>query len=173
MVVLRTAISSVSHIQIRLDMISFGRGLMIVNADFNTTTPFRATPFRVPDVTSTVYTTVFQNTYRLEDIGFLEVQDLVAISYQDVLGNGQLRLQISGDGGITFTTIMETAIFGVAAWTSQNAQGGGIWVSQINPGDNKLFLRMQTRADVLGNTAKARIYDSSNIIVRYRKKVLS
>lgn len=171
MVRLRTAIVSVSNVILPLDIISFGRSKGVLNTSNDISTPFSATPFRVTDVTSAVYTTVFQNTYKLEDVGFLEVQDIFATLNQDVLGNGQLRWQLSGDGGTTFSTVVETAVFNVTAWTQQNSVGGGIWASQINAGDNKLQLRMQTRA--VAGTVKSRIFDSSTVSVRYRKRVLS
>lgn len=171
MVKLRTAITSVTQVALTFDILSLGRGKGTLVTSSDVTTPFRATPFRLPDVTSTDYTTIFQVNYRLEDVGFLEIRDITLDLNQDVIGNGQFRWQISGDGGTTFNTMIESLVFNVTAWTSKDSFRAGTWITQADAGDNKFQIRMQ--AKVVAGIVNNRIFDSSTVSIRYRKKVLT
>jgi len=122
------------------------------------------------DNTNVDYQTMFLFQHRVEDVGFLEVLSIFfgAVFYYN--GNGSIRWQISGDGGSTFVTIAEGS-FNVAILTQDVISGSGLWITSIEPGNNKLQVRMQVKS-ALGGAVSTFIDDRSAMILAYRKKVL-
>lgn len=125
--------------------------------------------FSLPDVTSTDYQNVFAVSYRVEDVGNIEVMSIFFLAVFQYNGNGSVRWQISGDGGQTFSTIGEGS-FNVGVLTADAISGTGLWITNIQPGDNKLQLRMQ--AKVVAGTVSTTIRNDSAMILVYRKKVV-
>lgn len=122
------------------------------------------------DNSNTSYQTLFLFQHRVEDVGSLEVLSIFFAAYFRYNGNGSIRWQISGDGGITFVTIAEGS-FNVVVLTQDLISGSGLWITSIQPGDDKLQVRMQVKSAV-GGTVSTFIEDDSAMILTYRKKVL-
>lgn len=128
------------------------------------------TVFTMVNVTALNYQTVFLMQHRVEDVGSLEVMSILFGAFFFYNGNGSIRWQISGDGGSTFVTIAEGS-FNVGVNTADLVFGSGLWITSIQPGDNKLQVRMQVKS-TLGGIVSTFIEDDSIIFLTYRKKVL-
>lgn len=122
------------------------------------------------DNTDTDYHTVFLFQHRVEDVGSLDVLSILFGAFFSYIGNGSIRWQISGDGGTTFVTIAEGS-FNVGVFTNDIVFGSGLWITSIQPGNNKLQIRMQVKS-TLGGVVSTFIEDDSAIFLTYRKKVL-
>lgn len=151
-----------------------------------------STPTQLQSISSGDFATIFEYARTLEDIGSLEMLDIFFSTTFICAGDGEIRFQLSGDGGQTFTTIAgETFNNGppvpLPTPISQELPiplpphdfffGSGLWLPFIESGDNKLVIRCQTRANV--GTVDTWIYDynfdeliDSEISIVYRKKVL-
>lgn len=125
--------------------------------------------FDMVDVTATEYQTLFTAKYFLEDVGSIEVLDLRLSAFFSEKGNGSLRWQISGDGGITFLTMAEGS-FNQVGFLADNAFASGVWLSTIEPGTDKLQIRFQAKA--VAGIVSTKINDGSTFRICYRKKVL-
>ena len=124
------------------------------------------------DNTDTSYHTVFLFQHRVEDVGSLEVMTIFFGAFFSYNGYGSIRWQISGDGGITFVTIAEGSFtVGTVVFTNDVVSGSGLWITSIQPGDNKLQIRMQVKS-TSGGVVSTFIEDDSAIFLTYRKKVL-
>lgn len=122
------------------------------------------------DNSDTNYHTAFLFQQRVEDVGFLEVLTIFIGVFFWYIGKGSIRWQISGDGGTTFVTIAEGS-FDVGVVTQDVASGSGLWITSIQPGDDKLQVRMQVKT-ALGGPVTVFIEDDSAIFITYRKMVL-
>ena len=119
---------------------------------------------------STDYQTLFLFQVRVEDVGFLEVMSTLFGAFFRYNGNGSIRWQISGDGGITFVTIAEGS-FNVGVLTNDLVFGSGLWITSIQPGDNKFQIRMQVKS-TSGGVVSTFIEDDTIIFLTYRKMVI-
>lgn len=167
MVRLKTAITSVTISQVFYDLLASTRGTGVLTGAsqvFGSPT--------IPDVSSNQFTTIFTQTYRVEDVGNLEVLNLVVSLRADGKGNGEWRWQISGNGDIdaNYVTVL-TASLNVGIFTGIDSAGAGFWITSIQPGNSKLAIRLQARA--VSGTVNTQIDDRTTIILLYRKKVLS
>lgn len=169
---LRTAITSVTTNTLYYDITSTLRG--IPPAVVTPLTPMASlTSFPLSDITDVAYQTIFSRQYTVEDVGFLEVLSiglLFDVAFGASAGNGTFKWEISGDGGVTWHTIIEHSFTGASF--PLFVAGAGLWISQINAGTNKLQLRLQVK-DAGGGTVSSQIYDESFFSITYRKKVLS
>lgn len=125
----------------------------------------------LPDVSSNLYTTILSNSYRVEDVGFIEMLSMAVTFQWYMLGNGQWRWEVSKDGGTTWVTITEvTSNTGI--FTMVNRGGAGLWLPSIDVGTNKFQVRFQARA--VAGTVSTQILDRASFIrLLYRKWVLS
>lgn len=160
---LRNLNKSVSIVQIAIDLVASINGALTITGGTITKA------FSLPDVTSTEYQNVFAVSYKLEDVGSIEVLSIFFLGVFQYNGNGSLRWQISGDGGNTFVTIGEGS-FNVGVLTADAMSGVGLWITSISPGDNKLKIRMQAKA--AAGTVQTTIRNDTAMILVYRKKVL-
>lgn len=125
----------------------------------------------LPDVSDSNYTTILSNSYKVEDVGFVEVLSMALVLDWLIKGNGQWRWQISGNGGNTWTTITEITD-NQPAFLEYNRGGAGLWISSIDVGTNKLQIRLQARA--IAGTVNTQIFDTlSYVRLLYRKWVLT
>lgn len=123
------------------------------------------------DVTNSEYETILSNSYRVEDVGSIEVIAMFVILDWYIKGNGQWRWQISGDGGTTWVTITEVTDNQVA-FTEYQRGGAGLWLSSIDVGTDKLQVRLQARA--VSGTVSTQVVDTGNFVrFLYRKWVLT
>lgn len=120
----------------------------------------------LPDVTSNNYQTIFTYSIGFEDVGIISVFSLFFDLRWSVNGNGATRWQISGDGGITFTTITEI-LFNVGVLTAQRRQGSGLWITSFNTGNDKFQVRLQAKANA--GTVNTTIRDSTFGNIQYRQ----
>lgn len=141
-----------------------------------------STAYPLPSVSSSDFTIIFEYLRTLEDVGSLEVLDIFFEAAYQCIGNGEIRFQLSGDGGQTFTTM------GQATFNNpppipviDSFFGAGIWVPIVESGDNKLVIRCQTRAisgtvdTILFNFAPSTapfFVAESDLTILYRKRVL-
>lgn len=132
--------------------------------------PWGTNIFLLPGVNVNVFTTILSGSYKLEDIGTLDVMDIRLSVQFYYLGDGSIRFQLSGDGGTTWVTCGQDN-FNVGAWTFDAFYGSGMWLPSIQSGNNKFQFRLQT----LANAGIVWIYiiDNSSTIIQYRKKVLA
>lgn len=160
---LKTPITSITMLDSIYDMAASVRGTGVLTGSVET--------LNLPNVTSNIYTTILSNSYRVEDVGFIEMLSMFTALGWNMLGNGQWRWQVSGDGGTTWVTLTEvTSNTGV--FTTVNRGGAGLWLSSIDIGANKFHVRFQTRA--VAGTVSTQILDTSSFIrLLYRKKVLT
>ena len=122
------------------------------------------------DNTDTDYHTLFLFQNRVEDVGSLEILGIRFAVVFYYIGNGSARWQISGDGGNNFVTIAEGS-FNVGVLTLSSAIGVGLWITSIQPGDNKLQVRFQVKS-ASGGVVSTFIDDDAVMTITYRKKVL-
>lgn len=155
---------SASIVAIAYDLLASVRGTEAITGG----TAFKNFP--MVDVTSLTYQTVFLFQVRVEDVGFLEVMSTLFGAFFRYNGNGSIRWQISGDGGSTFVTIAEGS-FNVGVLTSDLVFGSGLWITSIQPGDNKFQIRMQVKS-TLGGIVSTFIEDDTIIFLTYRKMVI-
>ncbi len=171
---LRTAITSVTTNTLFYDITSTLRG--IPPAVVTPLTPIVSlTSFPLSDVTDPAYQTIFSRLYTVEDVGFLEILSIGLAFDEDFMGsagNGTFKWEISGDGGVNWSTIIEHSFVGALAFVQFLVTGAGLWISQIDAGTNKLQLRLQVK-DAGGGTVSSQIYDDSFLSITYRKKVLA
>lgn len=164
MVKLKTAVTSVTISQVVYDLLASTRGTGVLTG--------ASEVFNLPDVSSNQFTTIFTNTYRVEDVGNLEVLDLAVSLVANGNGNGEWRLQISGNGDIDANYVtVATPILNVGIFTPIDTSGAGFWITSIQTGNSKLAIRLQARA--VSGTVNTQIDDRTNIFLLYRKKVLS
>lgn len=128
------------------------------------------TEYTLDDVSSNQFTTVFLVPYRVEDVGSIEVISIFLQLDFTLKGNGSIRWQISGDGGSNWVTCAQ-GDFNNPDFVEDFFLGSGVWISNIDPGNNKLQLRMQILAN--SGTINSTIFDYSILELTYRKKVLS
>lgn len=166
---LRTAITSITIVRTTYDPVASLRGtgaLTGASEVFGSPT--------IPDVTSNQFTTIFTKSYRVEDIGNLEVLDLGVTFVANLKGDGEIRLQISGNGDVdaNYVTIYQAGPTGFPLiFIPIDSNGAGYWITSIQPGDNKLSIRLQARA--ISGTVSTQIDDRTSIFIVYRKKVLA
>lgn len=126
--------------------------------------------YALTGVSSNQFTTIHSVSHTIEDVGNIEILTAgitIDFSYN---GNGSMRVQLSGDGGLTWNTAA-SADFNVGVLALDFLLGAGTWITSINPGTNKLQLRIQALANA--GTVNITIFDDSEFRVAYRKKVLS
>lgn len=139
------------------------------SSPLTTGTPFGSNLFLLPSVSNNTYTTILSGSYKIEDVGNLEVIDIRLFVDFYYLGNGSIRCQLSGDGGNTWETCGQ-GNFNVAGWTFDAFLGDGMWIPSIQSGDNKYQFRLQTLANA--GTVWIYVFDDIGTIIHYRKKVL-
>lgn len=160
---LKTPITSITVLDSIYDMAASLRGVGVLTG--------LGEILNLPDVSSNLYTTILSNSYRVEDVGFIEMLSMFVTFGWNMLGNGQWRWQASGDGGTTWVTLTEvTSNTGV--FTFVNRGGTGLWLSSIDIGANKFQVRFQAIA--VAGTVSTQISDTTSFITfLYRKKVLT
>lgn len=142
---LKTPITSITTLDSIYDMAASVRGTGVLTGSGET--------LNLPNVTNNIYTTILSNSYRVEDVGFIETLSMFVSFGWNMLGNGQWRWQISGDGGTTWVTVADIT-------TNESpfqVEGAGTWISSIQTGDDKFQVRFQARA-VTGTVSTA-IFD--------------
>lgn len=132
-------------------------------------TVFGFVTYPLPDVVSNNFTTLFSVSYGLEDVGHLEIIGISVALNLEYNGNGSVRWQISGDGGISWFDIGQID-FNVAGFTPDALAGSGLWISTIQPGNNKLQFRFQALANA--GVVSTILYDVNEVFLTYRKTVL-
>lgn len=161
----KTAISTISETIFRSDLAASLRGTspLTIHDAFGT-----ATNFNLPDVTSGDYTTVFQRNFSIEDVGLIEILTIRINIRTRVNGNGAIRWQISGNGGNTFVTFIEST-FNVGVFTNITRNSYGLWITSIDTGNNKLQFRLQAKATA-GTVSTQLVDQVSNVLIQYRQK---
>lgn len=157
------AIRSISTVRISLDMAASVRGTGVLTGS--------SEALDLPDISDSEYQNVLLNKYRIEDTGIIEVFELKVKLVWNVKGNGAWRWQVSGDEGLTWTTIAEVTTNQVA-FTQAFTEGAGTWLSSIDTGDDKFQIRLQAKA--ASGTVSTQVVDasftSSYVVLKYRKK---
>lgn len=97
-------------------------------------------------ITSNTYQTILLDMHTVESVGNTEILTLYLYTSLAYNGDGSIRFQISGDGGLTWVTIAEGS-FNVAIETSDWFGGPGAWLTQISSGTNKLQIKMEALAN--------------------------
>ena len=158
---------------VSLMYISYG-----VGSSLQGTTPIDPSPwsfsfgyliYPLPSVSSNQYTTILTNVYSIEDVGNIELIDIGLLGDFIYRGNGLMRWQISGDGGDTWSTMSEGS-FNTGILTEDYIVASGLWISEIQPLENKLQLRIQGLANV--GTADFMLYNDSRLFITYRERIL-
>lgn len=125
--------------------------------------------YALPTVNSNVFTTILSVSRRVEDVGNIELISIGFFCDVTYTGNGSLKWEISGDGGITWVPFAQ-GNFNVGIPTPDSFLGAGLWITNIQPGDNKLQVRLQALANA-GNVDVI-IVDDTVLNISYRKKIL-
>lgn len=125
--------------------------------------------YPLSSISDPTFQTIFSVSYSIEDVGSLEMISFGVNIYFEYNGNGSLRWQISSDGGTTWVTFA-AGDFNVAISNLDVFQGGGRWIENIQPGSNKLQIRLQTLAS--SGTVDFILLGGSYFTLFYRKKLL-
>lgn len=119
------------------------------------------------NTSSLVYVSVFTATYTIDISGIISVVNMFfdIVTYNDL--NAMSKLQISGDGGITFVDVtgdMDSTFF-------LETGGSGSWINNIQPGINKYQIRMLGKSTD-GNPANI-IADTASIhLLKINKRLI-
>lgn len=97
--------------------------------------------------------------------GIITVYDLTCSLQTNNSANGVCKLQISGDGGNTFTDITNDILGGV-----RTRGGVALWINSIQAGIDKLQVRVLGRSSN-GNLATIKIYTRSTIQMTLNKRL--
>lgn len=120
----------------------------------------------LPDVIDANYQLILSISYTVENVGVINILSMIAALLWKVKGDGSTKWQISGDGGTTFTPITEV-VFNEVGFTEIFRVGGGMWITSIDPGDNKLIIQLLAKANA--GTVSTQLDDRSVIQIIYRK----
>lgn len=128
--------------------------------------------YSLSNIISNDFTTVFSESYKVEDVGNIEVFDIYIYILMTFKGDGSVRVQLSGDGGNTWTIPpCAQGNFNNVGFIQDSFLGSGEWLSNIQPGNDKLQIRIQLLAN--SGTVETTIFNASIMELIYRKKVLS
>lgn len=122
----------------RLDFAQL-QGISILSSDTNIT---------VGTTDSLTYVTLATLSYTIDRSGTLDVESILfkVITNNDT--NGVCKFQISGDGGTNFIDITGDIESGANLETSTI----GLWISSVNPGNNKCRIRILGKSTDSNNT---------------------
>lgn len=110
------------------------------------------------NVSSTTFETILLETFGLESVGIINVGDMFATIFTvhgstSPLMAGEIRFDISGDGGQNFKKVFQQAVTVIPNLFPPPpflniaiGSGAGRWLGHINVGDNQLQLRLSARS---------------------------
>ena len=160
---LKPSINYIPSVYVLYDIVAKTRGSGILTSNFEY--------FSLENVSSTNYQTVFIAKYTVEDIGFIDIEDVFTHMAVFVKNAGSFRWQISGNGGNTWTAICENNFDVGSAGNLYETAGSGLWITSLDAGTDKLQIRLQIKktgsSDII-----SKIADGSYITISYRRKVL-
>lgn len=120
--------------------------------------------FPLPDVSSPDFQTILLETFGLENVGMMNVEDIRVFISVTHSGNGEFLFDMSGDGGQSFVTVFQNIV--ISPVSTSTASGGGTWIKRINVGDEQLQFRLRSRS--LGGVFST-AFVFGRIILYYRK----
>lgn len=100
---------------------------------------------------------LYTTQYTIDTFGTIEVNDIDIDLFLLSDANSEFIMQISGDGGTTFAPVTTALQSGITEIT-----GGGLWISHIQPGNDKLVIQLLGRS-LDGNPATIGIFIDSFI----------
>lgn len=118
-------------------------------------------------VTSTSFVVAFSGSYTIDTNGVLSVVDIFLSMFTDNTVAGESKLQISGDGGVTWVDV--TGAIGVG--TGIERTGPGLWISSIQTGTDKFRFRILGRSTT-GALSLIQIRSDSFIYIVYNKTII-
>ena len=107
-------------------------------------------------------------TYTVDTDGHIIVVMIqLSIMFSNNSANGESKLQVSGDGGVTFVDITNAIPTGVG----QSRSGSGLWIPEIQAGINKLQFRVVGRSTD-GALATINVRTDTEIVIVINKKIM-
>ena len=101
--------------------------------------------FTVGTTASAVFVPLYTATYNVDTNGKIIVIMIYLSMFSNNSANGESKLQVSGDGGVTFVDVTNTIPTGLA----QARVGAGLWIPEVQPGTDvlkKLQIRVMGRS---------------------------
>jgi len=134
----------------------------------NELTGFGAADVTIVGITNTDYEEKMISKTTVDTYGTLTLQDIYF--YYRMRGYADLRakLQISGDGGVTWTDVTDE-ITGVGGAIEERT-GPGLWISSIDVGTDKFQVRLI--AKTVGGAVDVRVLSDSFVYIVYKKDVI-
>jgi len=123
--------------------------------------------FTVGTTTNAVFEPLYTATYTIDTNGKIIVVMIDLLIYSNNSANGESKLQVSGDGGLTFVDVTNTIPTGLA----QARVGAGLWIPEIQTGPDKLQFRVVGRS-TNGALATIQIRTYSDIRLVINKKII-
>lgn len=114
---------------------------------------------------SVVFTELTKKTYTIDITGTIDVEDILFSIITNNNANAQSKVQISGDGGITFIDVTNPIGTGLIF-----NFGSGLWINNTQIGQNKLQIRILGRSTD-GNPANIIIREDSSVLMWFHKHV--
>ena len=112
------------------------------------------------------YETLYTAKYTIDENGILNVINMYLFSLWFNDNNARSKLQVSGDGGITWTDITDDIINGI----DLEKTGPGLWITNISIGTNMFQFRILGKSTD-GNVATIKLNTASYIDFMIQKKI--
>lgn len=131
-----------------------------LTSELGGTTPAvdQPTLFTLPTVSSPAFETILLETFGLESVGIINVEDMFITIFTvhgstSPLMTGEIIFDLSGDGGQTFVKVFQQVVtvtpnpplFIPPFLGATICSGAGTWLEHINVGDGQLQLRLKAR----------------------------
>lgn len=141
--------------------------LMAKNQGSSQLTGFGAYYVTLASVTDTSFAVVLSGSFTIDTNGVLTVVEIFLSMFTSNTIAGESKLQISGDGGVTWVDV--TNAIGVGADIERT--GPGLWISSIQTGTNKFRFRILGRSTT-GALSLIQIRSDSFIYIVYNKTII-
>jgi len=123
--------------------------------------------FTVGTTTNAAFEPLYTAKYTIDTNGKIIVVMIDLLMYSNNSANGESKLQVSGDGGLTFVDVTNTIPTGLA----QARVGAGLWIPEIQTGPDKLQFRVVGRStDGAPATIQVRTYSDIRLVIN--KKII-
>lgn len=143
---------------------------LLAQLNLATLLPFGSTGseyFAAGTTTNVAFEPLYTATYTVDTNGRIIVVEISLTMYSSNSANGESKLQVSGDGGNTFVDVTNAIPTGV----DQARIGAGLWITEVQPGLNKLQFRVVGRSTD-GLLATINVRTDSHIDFVLNKKII-